>query len=326
MTTTFRHGSKGTETEQATYWDLPNYSGELFTADMENTPLLTMMGGLTGGGLQTQNFEFPIGSEYEYPSPAQPNISEDDSLTAPNAQHAKREQLFNVTQIFHQAVSLSYEKLSNQGRLSGINAVGQTNSVADELAWQIDYNLKIIARNVEHTILNGVYLRSTTSSGANRTRGMYSVCEHMDGTYIDGSSGELSKTLLQQLFRTMFSVGAPFTNPAIVVNGLQKQRLTDIYGYAPESRNVGGLNIQQIETDFGNIGVLPAHRFAATDKLLVVELDVLAPVFQPVPGKGNFFYEDLSKDGASEDGQIYGKFGLDFGPPFAHGVIYNLDD
>lgn len=324
MTTTYKHGAKEVETGQAVLWDLPNYSGELFTADVQNTPLLTMMGGLTGGGMQTENFEFPVGVEYEYPSATQPSITEDASLEAPTAQHAKREQLFNVTQIFHQAVKLSYEKLSNRGRLDGLNTAGQSNSISDELAWQIDYNLRIIARNIEHTILQGAYLRATQSDQPSTTRGLISVCQHLAGTYIDGDSGALSKTLLQNLFRGMFTAGAPFTNVAIVVNGLQKQRLTDIYGYAPESRNVGGLNIQQIETDFGNVGVLPAHRFMPNTALLVVELDVIAPVFQPVPGKGNFFYEDLSKAGASENGQIYGKFGLDFGPPFAHGMIHTL--
>ena len=32
-----------------TLWGLPNYTGELFTADMVATPFLSMIGGLTGG-------------------------------------------------------------------------------------------------------------------------------------------------------------------------------------------------------------------------------------------------------------------------------------
>lgn len=309
---------------QGTIFNLPNYAGELFTADLVNTPILNMLGGLTGGGLQTENFEFPVSSEYDFPAAKQPEITETASLTAPDATMAVREQVKNVAQIFQQAVSLSYEKLANRGRLSGINTAGATNNLNDELAWQIDYNLRIIARNIENTIINGTYQIATNAGTANKTRGALAACDLTGGTAINASSAKLSKDLMQQLFRTMFSNGAMFMNPVILANGFQKQVISDIYGYAPESRNVGGVNIQQIETDFGNIGVAPAHRFMPTNTILLVDMDVVAPVFQPVPGKGNFFYEDLSKTGASENGQIFGKFGLDHGPAFAHGKITGL--
>ena len=305
-------------------WDLPNYAGELFTADKVNTPILDMLGGLTGGGLQTPNFEFPVTSEYDFPTEEQPAISEQDSVTAPDGTQAVREQLTNVTQIFQQAVELSYEKLSNRGRLSGLNTEGQTNNVDDELAWQIDYNLRIIARNIEYTIINGEYNKATVETEANKTRGALATCDLTGGTSIDATSADLDKSIMQELFREMHSNGAMFMQPVIVVNGLQKQRISDIYGYAPESRNVGGVNIQQIETDFGVIGIADAHRFMPNDELLLTDLEVVAPVFQPVPNKGNFFYEELSKKGAAEEGQIYGKFGLDHGPAFAHGKVINL--
>jgi hypothetical protein len=309
---------------QGTIWNLPNYAGELFTADLINTPILNMLGGLTNGGLQTFNFEFPTASEYDFPTAAQPALTETASLTAPTATQAVRVQEKNVTQIFQQAVSLSYEKLANRGRLSGINTVGAVNNVGDELAFQIDYNLKLIARNVEYTIINGAYQISTNAGVANKTRGLLAACDLTGGTSVDASNVALSKDLLQKLFRDMFGAGAMFMNPVILVNGLQKQRLSDIYGYAPEDRNVGGVNIKQIETDFGNIGVADAHRFMPAGTLALVDMEVVKPVFQPVPDKGNFFYEELAKTGASENGQIFGKFGLDHGPAFAHGKIVNL--
>lgn len=310
-------------TGQATTWDLPNYAGELFTADMINTPLLTAMGGLNGG-MQTQNFAFPVTSEYDFPAAKQPAVTETAASTAPDGTEAVREQLENVTQIFHQAVDLTYEKLSNGARLSGLNTAGSENAVDDELAWQIDYNLRIIARNIEYTIINGVYNKAGAANEANKTRGILEACGLTGGTSVDATSVELSKDMVQELLRTMHSNGALFANPVFIANGLQRQRLSDIYGYAPQDRNVGGVNIEQIETNFGTIGVLPAHRFMPGTSLALADLDVVAPVFQPVPQKGNFFYEELSKSGAAEKGQIYGKFGLDHGPAFAHGKIINL--
>lgn len=309
---------------QGTIWNLPNYAGELFTADLVNTPILNMLGGMTNGGLQTPNFEFPTASEYDFPNASQPALTETASLSAPTATEAIRTQVKNVTQIFQQAVQISYEKLANRGRLSGINTVGAVNNVSDELAWQIDYNLKVIARNIEYTIINGAYQISTNAGVANKTRGLLEACGLTGGTAVDASGAGLDKTLVQTLLRTMFSNGAMFMNPVILVNGLQKQKLSDIFGYAPEDRTVGGVNIKQIETDFGNIGVADAHRFMPAGTLALVDMEVVKPVFQPVPDKGNFFYEELGKTGASENGQIFGKFGLDHGPAFAHGKITNL--
>jgi hypothetical protein len=112
----------------------------------------------------------------------------------------------------------------------------------------------------------------------------------------------------------------------IFVGGFQKTIISNIYGYAPEDRNVGGVNIKQIETDYGNIGIASPHRFMPATSLLVAEMSVIAPVFQPVPKKGNFFYEELAKTGAAEKGQIYGKFGLAHGPAFMHGSLTGLKD
>ena len=52
---------------------------------------------------------------------------------------------------------------------------------------------------------------------------------------------------------------------------------------------------------------------------LMLNLDVIAPVFQPVPGKGNFFLEELAKTGAGEKYQLFGQVGLDYGPEWYHG-------
>ena len=72
-----------------TTWNLPNYAGELFTADTSKTPFLTMAGGLTGG-MMTTDVEFPTGVLYDLPEASQPNISEEASATAPAASHVER--------------------------------------------------------------------------------------------------------------------------------------------------------------------------------------------------------------------------------------------
>ena len=62
-----------------------------------------------------------------------------------------------MTQIFHESVDISYVKMSNAGRMSGLNTAGQENNVPDEKDFQIAKALQKIARDVEYTIINGVY-------------------------------------------------------------------------------------------------------------------------------------------------------------------------
>lgn len=306
-------------TANGTVWNLPNYSGELFTTDAEQTPFLTMIGGLTGGGMSTGNFEFAIDSQYSYPAAAQPAITETASLTAPAAINYVRDQSKNVTQIFHEKVSISYAKMSNNTRLSGINTAGQQNNAPSEKDFQIARQLGKIARDVEYTFLNGTYSIATTAATANKTRGMYAAAL----TTTAAAGAALSKPMIQNILRQMYDNGALFQNMVIWCNSFQKQALTSLYAYAPTDRNVGGVNIKQIETDFGNLGIM-LNRFNPQANLGFFDMAAIAPVFQPVPGKGNFFYEELSKAGAAEEGQIFGQIGLDHGSIALHGSITGL--
>jgi hypothetical protein len=316
-----------------TIWSLPNFAGELFTADATNTPFLSMIGGLTAGGKTTENFEFPTSSEYAFPAAQQPNITETASLAAPvvvlpqvppvQNQNVVRNQVTNVVQIFQEAILLSYVKMSNMGRMSGLNTARQSNNVADELAWQQAKKLEKIARDVEFTFIQGVYNLAANQAQANRTRGMVAACQLAGGTAQNGQGNQLSLPLMQAFFLAMYNAGAPFSNLVLYVGGALKQRISQIYGFAPADRNVGGVDIKQIETDFGNVGIV-ISRFAPANTVLAIEVSVCAPVFQPVPDKGVLFYEPLAKQGAAESGQMFGQIGLDHGPAFAHGLLQNV--
>jgi len=305
-----------------TVWNLPNYTGELITASPEKTPFLTMIGGLSGGGLTTNNFEFPLNSYYAHETAAQPAITETDSLTAPTAISFVRDQQKNVTQIFHEQVSISYERISNQGRLSGINTAGKLNPVVSEKDFQIATALKHIARDVEFCFLQGAYQIATDAATANKMRGINAACVD-ESTTVGAGGKDLSKPLIDSLLVLMETYGADFENMVIFCSLFQKQKISDIYGFAPTDRNIGGLNINQVITDVGSVGVVNT-RFQASGVISLVDVAKCAPVFQPVPKKGNFFYEALAKTGAAEKGQIYGKCSLDYKAGWYHGTITGL--
>ena len=137
-------------------FNTPQYAGELFTADTTVTPFLAMAGGLSGG-MQTDNNEFPTAVLFDYPTPKQPSISETQSATAPTGTFLTRAQEKNVVQLFHEAVEVTYVRRSNSGKMSGINTANDSPNPASELDWQIARKLQIVARDVEHTFINGTY-------------------------------------------------------------------------------------------------------------------------------------------------------------------------
>ena len=308
-----------------TTWNLPNYSGELFTADPTQTPLLSMIGGLTGGK-QTDNYEFPTAVLFDYPEATQPDISESASATAPAASVTARTQETNVVQIHQEVIDLTYAKLSNGGRMSGLNTAGQTANPSDEKAWQIQQKLVKIARDVEHSFINGKYQKADSAAKANKTRGMLELAA--TANTIAAGDAALTTEMIKNLMLEMANNGAYFGNMVLFAGAKQKQALTSLYekqlGYNQgAARNIGGMNITEIETDFCKLGIV-WDRFMPDDSILIADVAHIAPVFQAVPGKGILFEEELAKVGASDRIQIYGQIGLAHGAAFLHGSITGL--
>ena len=134
----------------------------------------------------------------------------------------------------------------------------------------------------------------------------------------------VTSALIDDLVLGAYDSGAPLRMPVIFCGGFQKQQFSDIYGYAPEDRMIGGVNIQTIVTDFGTFGVV-LDRHMPTDTILLADVSVLVPRFLPIPGKGHFFLEPLAKTGAFDVSQLYGEIGLEYGPEKWHAKITGLE-
>ena len=310
-----------------TSWNLPNYHGELFTADPTQTPLLTMIGGLSGG-MSVNAPEFATGQLYSLPAPTQPEISENESIIAPAPRHIAREQFTNSVQIHHSSVDITYVKQGSFGKMSGLNTAGQQANPINEFDWQLNQHIIQIARDVEYSFINGEYQRATSATVAGKTRGLLELTQTTDGYSLDAAGAPLTKAMLSALFLGMTNNGAQWMQPVLFVNARLRQVITEIYslvaGFAlPPSRNVGGLSINEITMEFANLGIV-FNRFMPDDAVLVADVAYLAPVFQEVPGKGVFFVEELAKIGASERAQLFGMIGLDHGVAHFHGAITNI--
>lgn len=165
---------------------------------------------------------------------------------------------------------------------------------------------------------------ATTSGGSAVTIGSATVSYRVPWTT------DLAVSHVNTQLQTVFDAGglAEQGLGTLLVNSTQKLALSAAYAnaygkFVESNRTVAGVAVDTIVTDFGTLNVM-LSRYVPQDTIVVTSLDQLAPVFLELPGKGHFFAEPLAKVGASDDVQLYGEVGLEFGNPNAHGVITGL--
>lgn len=165
---------------------------------------------------------------------------------------------------------------------------------------------------------------SLTSGGSPVTIGTATV------SYRVPQTTDLSVDDVSVLLQSVYDNGG-ITEQAtatLVVNSSQKLAISKAYASAygkfqEMSRNVGGVNVTTVETDFGVLNVM-LDRFVPQDTIIVCSLEQCAPVFLEVPGRGHMFQEPLAKTGAQDKTQIYGEVGLAYGSERSHGAITGL--
>lgn len=310
-------------TGSVTSFNDPSFVGELFKVTPTDTPLVSMIGGLTGGrGVATKEFTWQTVDNY---AAAQTVALEG---AAPTYTGRSRSELKNVLQIMQYGVSITYTEraaIQQLGTGGGVPTVVpapiQGNQpVSDPLTFQLGLQLERAARDLEFSFLQGTYAYPNDNVTERKTRGMENV---ITTNTVAGAAGQLTTAMIDELLREMATSGAPFRNVIMFANAYQRQKISSLYGYAPADRNVGGLSIKQVETDFAVLGVV-YDRHMPIDDVYFIDVAFLAPVFMSIPGKGHFFLEELAHDGSKWNYQLYGEVGLQYGPELWHGSITGL--
>ncbi|ANP74533.1 SU10 major capsid protein [Cryobacterium arcticum] len=389
-------------TGQSTTYNLPNFVGELFQVTPESTPLLSAIGGLTGGvSVKTVEKEW----QFEDLRDSDQNVAL-EGANAPQGQARVRANATNIAEIHHSAVETSYTKQATPQKTTTAGVAGE-NPVTSEHDHQVLLELKAIAKDVNHAFWNGEYQKPVDNTTVRKTRGLlqaiatnrviYGNAEILATAATDTITGTHSLSVgdkviftsrgasgavvigrvyfVQSVATTVsFKVAATVGGAAIIigtatgvkvipvssaaptldtyntlfqkaydngglgdvvsatiaVNSSQKRNLTATYAAAygkanpmAGTRNVGGVNLTTIETDFGTLNIM-LDRQLPQDALAIVSLEQLAPFFLEVDGKGHFFEEPLAKVGAADRTQIYGEIGLEYGNEKAHAQLRGL--
>jgi hypothetical protein len=386
-------------TGMGTTFNLPNYVGELFQLTPDTTPLLSAIGGLTGGRVaKATKFEWQADDLRDARQRTRL-----EGADAPEFDGRQRVPVGNVVEIHQESVNVSYTKQSTPGQTQTAGVDPAAQPVQNELNYQVAKKLKEIARDVEFSFIAGHYVPGDEVT-PRQTRGLLEAIQSnvidlgkasLTGVAVDGggvitsaghglangdrviltasdvlptnralyardvtantfkvasSNGGAALTVTKAGTATVRIVSTDPTTPdtyddlfhlvydnggledvslqTLIVGSTQKRNIStafaNAYGkYSESSRNVGGVNFTTIVTDFGTVNLM-LDRFMPADTVAAVSLEMLAPRFLEVPGKGHFFEEPLAKTGSSDKVQIYGEIGLEYGNELAHGKITGL--
>jgi len=200
-----------------------------------------------------------------------------------------------------------------------------------------------LAKDMEYSMLLGSYTAESSSATNTTMRGIKNA---ISTNTVAAGGKQLEKTMLEELVREMVASGAPFMDPVVVCGSYQLQRLSDIYGYAPPDRGMGGVYIKDFMVPgAGGSGILTAlfspQMDQQPDQVYVVERSVCSPVFCPVPpaiagitlGQKmvsnsmsglDVAYVEKPQSGAVFGGFLYMQPSFDYGPEMYHGSITGL--
>ena len=303
-------------------FNTPNYSGMLFNKGNTRTPLSTLIGGRTK---TTNHVEFVCGQYYTDGSATQPAISESASLTAPDATVVQRTQFTNVTQIFQETYAVSYAHEANMGTLSGVNIANQVANPMNERDFQRAVRMQKIANDIEYTFVNGAYNKANSDATINKTRGIVAA---ITTNAVAAGSAQLSVDMVTDALASIYTANAPTDGLVLLVSAVQARQLQQDaankhMAIVPASRTMAGLALDTLATPLGNVYVR-LGAFLPSGTAILINPSVMAPVLQPVPGKGVFFEEELAKVGAGTKYQLFGMVGLDHGPEWYHAKITGI--
>jgi hypothetical protein len=314
-----------------------NYRGALYLYGKSRAPFLNA---ISGRSARTSAWTFPVASPWTLAAASQDATSETLAAAAGTPAEITRVQDVNVCQIMKKDVQVTFKKQSLSGDFYANSATAVNSQdgspVLDELGFQVKGQLMQLASDIEYSFLQGSYTATSSAGTVTKTRGLG---EAVSTNTVAGSGLKLSKTMIEECVREMVASGAPFDNVAMVCNAFQMQMLSDIYGYAPMDRTMGGVAIDSfLVPGAGVIRTLFSPQ-QADAVVHLVELSVCRPVFVPVTFRpdGNVEPQSYSADGvdvlfqpasiafgAARGGFLYTQIGLDYGPEEYHGEITGL--
>lgn len=312
------------QSEPITVYDVPNYTGEVFFQGASYGKSPVTSAATARNGLRTiMGKEYSMSNAITGDSPAANAVTEDNSIAAVTHTSHAAAQDTNYPQIWFKQYAVSYARQALYGETSGVTVYGEPLANIGSMPTQREAWMLQLASDMEYSCLRGTGQAWINAATAGATGGLITAVEAGSETAAAGAS--LSKYLIDTEIARMAEAGAEFRDMAVVGNAHQIQALNDLYGFAPMSRNIGGVDLDTVMVPLlGNATVI-YDPILATDDLAFIDLAHFQVCTGTVPGKNQgVIIEPIGKIAAGDYEQMFLLFGVDYHDIIYHGMVSGL--
>lgn len=267
--------------------------------------------------------EFAMSATISLDAAAQGAISENTSLTAGTPDFYAKSQEYNVVQITKKEFAVSHlrEAATQQLDTTNIDAGGLA-PTASEFDRAAADAMRQLRADWEFGMLQGTYVGRSAVATVVAMGGLTDTTVGISTNTVSAASGALTKDLIDELLIEMADNGAPFIRPVFATVPKYAVALSEIYGFQPQSWDMGGVAVKTVMTDFGEIGVIWTNA-APANTLICADLAYMQPVV--LPNQGNqILMREYTDGGSAKKGYIEGFIGVDFGAESYHGSITSI--
>lgn len=299
-------------------FNVTQYFGEVVQAVPLQAPGLALI-----AGQQANAIQLPSPTEVEGPrvcwtlEPERGVTNQSGALEAaePTIRNNQFTQEYNVIQDFQESIALSYTRMgaSNYEYNATIwNAAGPT---PDGYVKQLASMIKATAKAIDYSIFRNTRTMPGNNSSNRIMGGLYTL-----GTTNakDWETADIDKAAFLAHLASSYDNGAlrgsgryPVFCSSTVKAKLSELFATESYR-TPPTGLMASLAVRTIETDFGILDLILSPN-QNTYSYQIVDLAEMGLFGLNVPGKGNFFVEELGRKGSFIQYQLWGNVTLKFG-------------
>lgn len=282
---------------------------------------LAAIGGLNGSR-RIMSQAFDMSATYSLDTPAQNAISENTSLTAGTKKFYAKTQSANVVQILKKEFTVSNLRESAAMQVASTTFQSPNLPLTSEFDRAAKNAMEQFNADWEFICLQGTYVARSAVGTAVAAGGIVDSTVGITTNRVNASSAALDSGMISELMNTMAASGAPFSNLAIVARPAYIDALGGLYGFAPQDRSVGGVQLKQIFTTYGAVSLIWSNA-APANTLIIADLAYIQPVVLPDLGQ-DILMREFFDGGSAQNGFIEGFVGVDFGHESYHGTVYGI--
>lgn len=285
---------------------------------------LAAIGGLNGSRrVASQSYDMCAAYSLNAPSATTNRISENTSLSAGTATFYGKTPVNNVTQINKYDIIVSDLREAATSQIVSSDFISENLFSVSEFDMQAELKMAQLAADWEAVCLAGAYTARSAVSTNVSCGGLTDSTIGIQTNTVNASSAALDSDMISSLLNTMAANGAPFEELAIVARPAYIDALGALYGFAPQDRNVGGVQLKQIYTTYGPVNLIWSNA-APANTLIMADLKYIKPVVLPHKGGFDILMKEYMDGASAQKGYIEGYIGVDFGHESYHGKVMNI--